>query len=246
MARKKKKSKFGYYLYAFTTFVLMIAIIITSIFVLTFVQEIEVEGINYTTKEEILSCIEEDPYTINSVYTYWKHKSGGFTFPASVKNAKISFRAPWKMKVTVQEKTIVGCVMIGQNYVYFADDQTVMKKGTEMIEGIPVVEGLQIGAVEILKPLQIENPKIFSYIINISKEIKQNDLSPDRIVWEEDSINLYFSDIRVQLGKTNFDEKVVQLPPILSELEGQNGILHMEHYSDVSTSISFEKEEKNY
>ena len=47
MARKRKKSKFGYYLYAFTTFVLMIAIIVTSVFVLTFVQEIEVEGINY-------------------------------------------------------------------------------------------------------------------------------------------------------------------------------------------------------
>ena len=45
---------------------------------------------------------------------------------------------------------------------------------------------------------------------------------------------------------TNFDDKLLQLPPILAELEGQNGVLHLEHFSDVSAGISFEKEEKNY
>lgn len=246
MAKRKKKSRFGYYLYAFTTLVLMIAIILTSAFILTYVQKIEIEGLHYSTEEEILSCIKEDPYTINSVYTYWKYKSGDFTFPESIQTAKMSFNAPWELKITVNEKEIVGCILVGQDYVYFAEDQTVLKKSTEMLDGIPVVEGLQIGKVEVLKPLQIQNEKVFSYIMNISEEVKENDLKPDRIVWEEESMNLYFAGIRVQLGRTNFDEKVVQLPPILAELEGQQGVLHMEHYSDVSTSISFEKEEKNY
>ncbi len=246
MAKRKKKSRFGYYLYAVTTLILMIAIILTSAFILTYVQKIEIDGLKYGTEEEILSCMNEDPYTINSIYTYWKYKSGGFTFPENIKTAKMSFNAPWELKITVEEKPIVGCILVGQNYVYFAEDQTVLRKGSEVMEGIPVVEGLQIGKIELLKPLQIQNEKVFSYIINISKEIQTNELKPDRIVWEEESMNLYFEGVKVQLGKTNFDEKVVQLPPILAELEGQQGVLHMEHYSDVSTSISFEKEEKNY
>ena len=115
-----------------------------------------------------------------------------------------------------------------------------------MLDNIPVVEGLEVGGINEMEKLQIENEKVFSYIMNISDEIQKNKLYPDRIVWEEDSMNLYFAGIRVQLGKTNFDEKLVQLPPILANLEGQTGILHLEHYSDVSSGISFEKEEKNY
>ena len=246
MAKRRKKSKLGNYLYAFTVLILLIAIILSAAFVLTFVQKIEITGVKYSNEEEILSCIKEDSYTMNSIYTYWKYKTGGFTFPASVESTDLSFRAPWELQLSIQEKQIVGCILVNENYVYFAEDQTVMQKRKDALEGIPVVEGLQVGMIEVLKPLSVENEKVFSYIKNISKEINANKLSPDRIVWEEDSMNLYFEGIRVQLGKTNFDEKVVQLPPILSELEGQEGTLHMEHYSDVSTSISFEKEEKNY
>lgn len=246
MAKRRKKSKLGSYLYAFTTLVLLLAIILSFAFVLTFVQKIEITGVKYSNEEEILSSIKEDPYTMNSLYTYWKYKTGGFTFPASIESTKLSFNAPWELKLSVQEKQIVACILVGENYVYFAEDQTVMQKGKEVLEGIPVVEGLQVGSVEVLKPLRVENEKVFSYIKNISKEINANNLKPDRIVWEDESMNLYFEGIRVQLGKMNFDEKVVQLPPILAELEGQQGVLHMEHYSDVSTSISFEKEEKNY
>ena len=244
--RKKKKSKFGYYLYAFTVFVLAIAILLVSAFLLTYVQKIDIEGTEYCSEEKILECIEEDPYTMNSLYTYWKYKTGGFSFPEMVEEVKIAIKAPWELKVTVKEKEIVGCILSGQQYVYFADDRTVIWKGSEMLEGIPVVEGLVVGAITENEPLQIEDEKVFKYIVNISNEIQKNDLWPDRIVWEEESMNLYFSDIKVQLGKTNFDEKLVQLPPIMKELEGQSGVLHLEHYSDVSTGISFEKEEKNY
>jgi len=183
---------------------------------------------------------------MNSLYTFWKHKAGGFTFPDTVEHVKISFGAPWELKVSVKEKKIVGSILSGQQYVYFSEDRTIIWQGSEMLDGIPVVEGLAVGTVTEGEPLQIENEKVFSYIINISKEIQKNKLSPDRIVWEEDSMNLHFEGIKVQLGKTNFDDKLVQIPPILAKLEGQTGVLHLEHYSGVSTGISFEKEEKNY
>ena len=244
--KKKKKSRFGYYLYAVTVLFLTIAIIAVSAFLLTYVQKIDVTGTQFCSEEEVIEVIKEDPYTVNSLYAFWKYKTGGYVFPACVENVTIGFKAPWALKVTVEEKEIVGCILSGQEYVYFSEDQTVIFKGSEMLDNIPVVEGLEVGAINEMEKLQIENEKVFSYIMNISDEIQKNKLYPDRIVWEEDSMNLYFAGIRVQLGKTNFDEKLVQLPPILANLEGQIGILHLEHYSDVSSGISFEKEEKNY
>ena len=54
-------------------------------------------------------------------------------------------------------------------------------------------------------------------------------------------MNLYFGEICVQLGKMNFDEKLTQLPPILEKLEGKKVTLHLELYSELSNSISFEE-----
>ena len=86
--------------------------------------------------------------------------------------------------------------------------------------------------------------QVFSYIVSVTKEIEGSELTPDRLVWEDDSMNLYFEQVCVKLGKSNFAEKILQLPPILSELEGKHGTLQMEHYTEDSTSISFEKSDE--
>ena len=72
-------------------------------------------------------------------------------------------------------------------------------------------------------------------------EVKKNEIAPDKIVWEENSMNLYFGEICVELGKMNYDVKIAELPPILSTLEGKVGVLRMEHYSETGDSISFEE-----
>ena len=80
----------------------------------------------------------------------------------------------------------------------------------------------------------MDNEKVFSYIVELTKEIKKNDLEPDRIVWEDNSMDLYFENVCVRLGRSRFDEKVVQLPPILEKLEGKTGVLDMEYYNEAS------------
>jgi len=93
----------------------------------------------------------------------------------------------------------------------------------------------------LFEAIELKNEKLFSYIVSISEELKKNEVTPDRVVWEDDSMNLYFGEICVRLGKMNFDEKIVQVPPILEKLEGKQGVLHLEHYNEMSTSISFEE-----
>ena len=240
--RRRKKSRFGYYLYAFVMLILTIANIALATFLLTYVQSVDVKGTKYTQKSQILEWFQEDPYTKNSLYAVAKHKFAQPELLPFLESARVEWSAPWSLVINVQEKQIVGCILYEQSYVYFTEDGTVLLMGSEILEGIPIVEGLQVNQVELYEKLEFDSEKVFTYVINISEQIRKNDLKPDRLVWEEESMNLYFGEIRVCLGKINFGEKLVELPPILEQLDGKKGTLHLEHYSEMSTNISFVEE----
>ena len=238
---QKKKSKFGYYLYAVTVLLLTIINITLAFLLLTQVQSIDVKGTKYSEKSDIVAWIEEDPLTVNSVYTLCKYRFGKPSLPVYLEDVEVSLTAPWKVKVKVQEKQMIGCILQDENYVYFDEEGLVLKQGSQYDSQIPFIEGLKVKETELFKPLDVENQKVFSYIVKVTKELKEINLNPDRMVWEENSMNLYFEKVCVQLGKSNFAEKILQLPPILTELEGKEGVLHLEHYTEDTKSISFEK-----
>ena len=242
--KRRKKSKFGYYLYAIVVLVLTVVNISLATLLLTHVQTMNVSGNELGTKNEIVAWIKEDPLTVNSLYTYWKFKAGAYEMPAYLEDVKVSLKAPWEVQVDVKEKSIIGCVEADGAFVYFDEEGLVLKKTTEYGDDIPLIEGLEVQGAKQFEYLQTENEKVFAYIVNATKEIEKHEIVPDRIVWEEDSMDLWFAEICVKLGKTGFDEKVIHLPPILEELqqrEEKKGILHMEHYTSDSKNISFEK-----
>lgn len=238
--RRRKKSRFGYYLYAVVILLLTITNITLALLLLTHVQRIEVSGTQVSDEREITEWIQEDALTVNSLYTLLKFQKGDYKLPVYLKDIKVGLSAPWALKVEVVEKEKIGCIIANEGYVYFDEEGLVMQQGLELLEGIPVIEGLQVRNVKQFEKLQVDNEKVFSYIENITKAIEKHQLSPERLVWEGDSINLYFGEVCVQLGKTDFEEKLIQLPPILEKLEGQKGVLRMEYYNETSNSISFE------
>lgn len=237
--RRKKKKKFGYYLYAVVILVLTITNITLAFLLLTHVQNIQVSGNEISQKNEIIAWVREDKLTNNSIYTYWKFKSGSYQMPIYLEEVKVSLGAPWKVNVKVREKQMIGSMIDGNEYIYFDAEGLVMKRTTEYDASVPVIEGLNVDNTDQFSYLEVDNEKVFSYIVSITGEIEKRDLHPDRLVWEEDSMNLYFRDVCVKLGKSNFGKKVVELPPILSQLEGKKGTLHMEHYT--SGRISFKE-----
>lgn len=239
--KKKKKTKVWDCVYAFVTLTLMIAIIVISILLLTHVQKITVTGAKYSESSTIISWIKDDKYTSNSLYTLWKFKSGRYELPVYLEKVEVGIRMPWELTVKVTEKQIMGCVLTDDAYAYIDEEGLVIEKGTSMIQDIPVIEGLQVSNVKKYEKLKIENEKIFGYIVSLTKEVQKNELTPERLVWADDSMNLYFGEVCVKLGKSSFYEKLLQLPPILEKLEGKSGILHLEHYNQMSTSISFEQ-----
>lgn len=239
--RRRKKSKFGYYLYAFVVLVLTIVNITLAILLLTHVQKVDVEGTKIASQTDIEEWVQEDPLTVNSLYTFFKFKTGRYELPVYLEDVKVSLSLPWEVKVQVTEKEIIACVPYKGNYVYIDKDGLVMKISNQLDAGIPYIEGVNVQKADQFKVLKVKEEKLTTYVENIIHEVKKNDISPDKIVWEEDSMNIYFGEICVELGKMNYGVKIEQLPPILQSLEGKAGVLRMEHYSETGESISFEE-----
>ena len=239
--RRRKKSKFGYYLYALVVLLLTIANISLAILLLTHVQNVDVSGTKLASETEIKEWVQEDPLTVNSLYTLFKFKSGRYEMPVYLQDVNVTLSLPWEVQVQVVEKEIIACVPYKGNYVYIDKDGLVMKVSAQLDEGIPYIEGVNVLKADQFKVLKVKEEKLTSYVEDIIYEVKKNEIAPDKIVWEENSMNLYFGEVCVELGKMNYDVKIAELPPILASLEGKKGVLRMEHYSETSDSISFEE-----
>ena len=189
--QRKKKRKFGYYLYAVVVLLLTITNITLGTWLLTYVQNIYITGTVNSEENAIVAWIKEDPMTVNSLYTFWKFKTGAYKLPIYLESVDVSLKAPWKVQVVVKEKQVIGCVISGKSYVYFDAEGLVLKKSMQYEEGIPIIEGIKVKNTEQFKYLQVDNEKVFSYIMGITDEIAERKLHPDRIVWEDESMNLY-------------------------------------------------------
>ena len=239
--KKKKRSRFGYYLYAVVILLLTVTNIVIATLLLTYVQRFRITGTVNSQKSQIEKWIREDALTANSLYTYFKFKTGAYQLPDYLLGVDVTFGAPWEICVAVEEKQIVGCLVKNNEYVYFDEEGFVLKTSTEYDNNVPLIEGVEVETAELFQYMEAEDEKIFSYIVNFIEEIQEHDLQPERIVWEEESLNLQFGEICVWLGKTNYEEKLMELPPILEKLSGNSGVLHMEHYTAGTSSINFEK-----
>lgn len=242
--KRKRKSRVGHYLYALVTFVLALAIVVVAILLLTHIQKIEISGNVYSEQEEILEWTKEELDVPNSLYALLKFNLGSYKKPEYLEKVKVGISAPWILKVKVTEKKIIGCTLSGGSYVGFDNEGLVILKSPEVIEGVPVIEGVDSsGTVNQYEKISVTDEKVFSYIVDVMQEVKKNELEPDRVVWENEGMSLYFEGVCVKLGKNNFAEKIIQIPPILEKLTGEKGTLHLEHYDEMSNSISFEREE---
>ncbi len=239
MARRRKKRRKSHRLYALIVIILGIAIIAASIYLLFYVQGIEVKGNDYTEDKVILESVQKDKYSVNSLYLIIKYRFREYEVPGSLTSIKVGLKNPWTIKVTVKEKPIIGYITEDDNYVFFDKLGTVVLKSRELREGVPGIEGVEVGETRLYKPLKIKDDKLLKGILNVSQEVKNYDLQPDRIVCAEDGIELYFGSVRVVLGMDVTTEKMAQITPILAKLEGRAGTLNLRYFKDETNVIAF-------
>lgn len=230
-----------YRIYSLVRMFLIIIVAAATFFLLFAVRKIEVTGGEYANQKLITSWYSADPMSGNSIAFMIKYKMGKVDAPPYLDGAKVSMKNPWTLKVTVKEKKMVAYAAVGTENVYFDKDGLVVLKKNDIIEKIPCIEGLDIKKAELYSELDVGDKDIFQGIQEVAESLSDNELVPDRVVCSGSEIMLYFGNISVQLGSNNFADKIGQISPILERLNGQEGILHLEHFGQGTNVISFEK-----
>lgn len=237
--RKRRKKK-SHRVYAFFVILFGLAIIILTILLLFHVQKIEIRGNQYCTDKEISEAVQNDKFSRNSLYVIGKYLLGKGEQPACLESMKVGLSTPWTLRVTVKEKEIVGYIYDNQDYAYFDKEGLVVKKDTSYIEGVPLVKGIEVKEVKLYQSLESENSQIFEEILEASNELKKNDLSTEKIICQDSRIYLFIGKVCISLGNHVTPEKVAQIAPILEKLEGKEGTLHLESYSEGQETITFD------
>lgn len=249
MAKKRRKKKKSHKIYALLVIILGLVILVSAFLLLFYVQKVEVSGNEYTEDKVIVESLqkgkndEKDVCAVNTVYLLVKYRFMEPEIPKSLESMQVSMKNPWTIRVKVKEKSILGYIAEDSAYAYFDQDGEIVLKSTVLREGVPGIEGLDAGETKLYQKLKVKSQTLLNAILDVAAEVKNYNLTPDRIVCEDGGIKLYFGGVRVELGTDISTEKMAQISPIIARLEGKTGVLHLEYYEDDASVITFTEEE---
>ena len=96
--KKKKKKKRGMFRF-------IVVLLLIVVFVLLFqTRSIKVKGNEYYGENSIISWLEKDKLSMNTVYLFWKYNYTDAEVPSVVEEMKLTFENPWTLVAHVKEK----------------------------------------------------------------------------------------------------------------------------------------------
>ncbi|MBQ8197904.1 MAG: FtsQ-type POTRA domain-containing protein [Lachnospiraceae bacterium] len=205
------------------------------------VTDVKVEGNEHYTDAEIRDMILPEDTWHNSLYLSVKYRNKEIKDIPFIEMMDVEIESNHVIKINVYEKALAGCVSYLGNYMYFDRDGIVIESSDQLTKGVPQIKGLTFEHVVMHEKLPVEDPSVFSKILNVTQLLGKYELEADKIFFGSDmDITLYFGQARVYLGTdTNMEEKMMQLVPILPHLAGKSGILNMENFDENTENIPF-------
>jgi cell division protein FtsQ len=158
----------------------------------------------------------------------------------------VSLKSPHTLHVTVYEKGIVGYLYNSEqgHNVYFDKDGFVVEISSDIIDGVPRVDGLSCDEIVLYEQLPIEKD-ILKELLMLTQSLNRKELIPDSILFgRENSPILVYDSVWVQIGSTSLlTQKVERMEKILPKLTGESGVLHLENWSEENTNIVFDRDD---
>ena len=205
------------------------------------IKNVYVEGNLHYTGEEIKEIVMKGPLGNNSIYLSLKYRNKGIEGVPFVDVMDVQVLSPDTIKIIVYEKALAGYIEFMDNYMYFDRDGYVVENADVLTEGIPLITGFDFEYVVMGEKLPVEDEVVFTNVMDITNLLAKYELNADRIFFASKSdIIVFFDDIKVVLGNTkNLEEKIMNLPQLLSNLNGKSGTLNLGNYSEDTEMIIF-------
>lgn len=238
-ARKRKKIAI-----AFLIVLLMIALAALIVIKVFRVEKVEVEGNELYDAKVIEKAVLNDEYSWNSLYVFLKYRFVDTKEVPFVDTMEISLKDPQTLHIKVYEKGMMGYLYIASidENAYFDKDGFVVETSSKVIEGTPQIVGIDCDKVVLYEKLPIGSEKLRE-ILTLTQALKRNNLIPDSITYG--GVNepvLTYGKITVEMGSLELlTQKVERLSKIKPKLEGMEGTLHLENWTEETTNIVFDK-----
>ncbi|MGN0383886.1 MAG: cell division protein FtsQ/DivIB [Eubacterium sp.] len=218
--------------------IVLIVILLITVFMLAFFMIFKIENIDVTgnekyTDEEIKDYIFENNYERNTVLFFFENTFGKKKEIAFVEDYDIEIESYNSVKITVYEKSIVGYIEYMGNNMYFDKDGMVVESSTEILDNIPKVTGMTFDYIVLYEKLPVENEKVFSLLLDVTQTLEKYALKVDKIyISDKLETTLYIDNVKVELGNSDINEKMVTLNDLYTNLEGYSGTLDMKELAE--------------
>lgn len=223
---------------------LLTAFIMAYIYIMSnyTITTVYVDGNTHYTDAEIIDMVMNGKYDHNSLLLSLKYRDRDISGIPFIETMDVDIEAKDTVRITVYEKAVAGCVTYLGRYIYFDKDGIVVETSEEATNGIPQVTGLVFNNVMLHEALPVENQEVFKDILNITQMLEKYSMTVDKIYFSKDyEVTLIFGEVKVAMGNSDIDEKIMKLQYMLPDLEGKKGTLNMREYTQDTTIISFEQ-----
>ncbi len=209
------------------------------------VETVYVDGNLHYTDDEIKEMIMGGILGDNSLYLTRKYKNWEAKDIPFIDAITVETLAPDTIKITVYEKALAGYIKFLDAFMYFDKDGYLIENSSVRTAGIPQITGLSFSYAVLGQPLPVEDERVFSDILTVTKLLKKYELSADKIQFDGDNVILHFKDVKIALGneRSKLENKIMILPEIFKTLTGRKGTFHMETYDETHGNYVFKTEE---
>ncbi len=205
------------------------------------IREMSVTGNDFYTSEEIRDMLFDTPLKRNSIYCYLNSRFGEQQTIPFIERYQIEFNSLSSVEVIIYEKNIIGYIEYMGSNMFFDRDGMIVESSSRIIEGVPLVSGLEMDHVVLYRKLPVERQDIFEEILNLTQLFERHGVPAERIYFDKNyNAQIDIGGIAVRLGENeNMDLKIAELKNILPELEGLSGTLYLEDYQENAVNTTY-------
>lgn len=222
------------------------------IFVLVFfvgfrVTKVEIKGNEFYSDKEIKQMVLDAPIAKNTILAMMIKTEEKTKDAQLIEKVTLKRKSMNTLVVLVKEKKMIGYFDYEGKYANF-DRQGIVQIFTEApIEEVPYIEGLDVKEVKQGEKLKGINTKKLNSILSVGKMLEKAEKKPDKLIFNDmKQLVLYYGEIEIRLGNDeNMDEKMNRLLGILPQLEGMEGILHLENITEDTQAVVFDNTQKS-
>lgn len=207
------------------------------------VTKVDVKGNRFYSDKEIKNLVLDVPVAKNTLlaerFINTKQKIKGKEL---IDGITIKRKNRNTLVLQVREKQMIGYFTFQGKCVNF-DRQGVIRIMTDApIENVPQIEGLNVKEAKEGEKIKGINKKRLNTILSVGKMLEKTEQKPDRLMFNDlKQLVLYYDSVEVNMGDDeNMDEKMNRLMGILPQLEGMEGILHLENVTEDTASVVFD------